>query len=313
MREISPPSPAVVVAIDGSCRAISAALLAVDEAFDRDVPLRLLYAIKPSESGRCDSESMARDFATAEVAVRQAAMAIESDDRPVKIEVEIVQDRALAALVTAAHSGAAMICISVPGLDDSTGKRVGMNVSALLEQAPCPVAIIRGDRQHRPDTGCVVTEFGSSADRPTVLGHALEEARLHRAPLRVLATWRPGFPDIQDAHARAEGGRQAKAELERSLAKDRRQFPDVDIHAVAVPCNTTNYLAQHADSIQLLVLGHHPSNELTALTGPASYSTLTGMNCSLLFSEGCGAPRPATGTTATKPTGRRRIGVGAGS
>lgn len=290
MRENSPPSPAVVVAIDGSSRAIAAGLWAIDEAFDRDVPLRLLYAIEPGESGRCDSASMARDFATAEDAVRQAAMAIESDDRPVKIEVEIVQDRALAALVAAAHSGAAMICIGVPGLDDATGRRVDANVSALLTQAPCPVAIIRGDREPQSDTGCVVTEFGISADSPIALGLALREARLRGAPLRVLATWRPGFPDIQDAHARAEGGRQAKAELERSLATHRRQFPDVDIHAVAVPCNTMNYLAQHADSIQLLVLGHHPSNELSTVTGPASYSTLTGMNCSLLFSGACGAP-----------------------
>ncbi len=290
MREIPPPSPAVVVGIDGSSRALAAALWAIDEAIDRDVPLRLLYAIEPRGSGRYDSDSMARDFVTADIAVRQAAMAIESDDRPVKIEVEIVRDRALAALVAAAHSGAALVCIGVPGPDHATGRRAGMNVSALLAQARCPIAIVRGERQGQSEPGCVVTEFEHSAEHPIALGHALEEARLRRAPLRVLATWRPGFPDIQDAHAHAEGGRQAKATLERSLSRYRRQFPDVDIHAVAVPCNSMNYLAQHADSIQLLVLGHHPSNELTDMTGPPSYSTLAGMNCSLLFSEECGAP-----------------------
>lgn len=289
MREILPPSPAVVVGIDGSSRAITAALWAIDEAFDRDVPLRLLYAIEPRASGRCDSESIARDFAAADIAVRQAAMAIEANDRPVKIEAEIVQDRPGAALLAASHS-AAMICIGANGIDHANGKRMGTTVSGLLRQVRCPVAVVLPERQHEVKPGCVVTEFDNSADGATVLGHALEEARLRGAPLRVLATWRPGFPDIQDAHARAEGGRQAKADLERSLTRYRRQYPDVDIQAATVPGNTTNYLAQHADSIQLLVLGHHPSNELTAMTGPASYSTLTGMNCSLLFSEGRGAP-----------------------
>jgi nucleotide-binding universal stress UspA family protein len=288
MRDIPAPSPSIVVGIDGSSQAITAALWAIEEAFDRDVPLRLVYAIQPRGSGRDDGESIARDFATAEIAVRQAVIAIEADDHPVKIEVEIVQDRPVAALLAASHS-AAMICIGAHGSNEATGKRVGSTVSGLLAQALCPVAIVTPERQDQVEPGCVVTEFENSTDGPTALGHALEEARLRKAPLRVLATWRPGFPDIQDAHARAEGGRQAKADLERSLTRYRRQYPDVDIHAVAVPCNTMNYLAQHADSIQLLVLGHHPSNELTALTGPTSYSSLNGLDCSLLISEPCGA------------------------
>lgn len=289
MRETSPPSPAVVVGIDGSSHAIAAALWAIDEAFDRDVPLRLVCAIAPSESGRCDGESMARDFATAEIAVREAAMAIEASDHPVKIEVEIVQGRPVAALLAASRS-AAMICIGAHGVTDATGGRVGSTVSELLAQADCPVAVVLPESPSQVESGCVVTEFEETVNGPTILGHALDEARLRKAPLRVLATWRPGFPDIQDTHAHAEGGRQAKADLERSLARYRRQYPDVDIQAVAVPGNTMNYLARHADSIQLLVLGHQPSNELTAVTGPASYSSLNGLNRSLLISERGGAP-----------------------
>ncbi len=289
MREISSPTPSIVVGIDGSSQAITTALWAIDEAFDRDIPLRLVYAIEPCESGRVDGGSIARAFATAESAVRQAVMAIEANVHPVKIEVEIVQDRPVAALLAVSQS-AAMICIGAHGINEATGKRIGSTVSGLLAQARCPVAIVIPGRQHQVVPGCVVTEFENSADGPTALGHALEEARLRRAPLRVLATWRPGFPDIQDTHARAEGGRQAKASLERSLTRYRRQYPDVEIEAVAVSGNAMNYLARHADSIQLLVLGHHPSNELTALTGPASYSSLNGLDRSLLISEPCGAP-----------------------
>jgi nucleotide-binding universal stress UspA family protein len=283
MRAIPPPSPAVVVGIDGSRRAIDAALWAIDEAVERDLPLRMVYAIEPHEPDDC-----AYDFASAETAVRQAAMAIESADRPVKIEVEIVRDRPIAALLAASRS-AAMICVGSLGVNHATGKRVGSTVAGLLARAHCPVAIIRPQQLYQGNAGWIVTEFENSPDGPTVLGHALDEARLRRAPLRVLTTWRPGFPDIQDTHAHSDGTRQAKGSLERSLTRYRRQYPELDIRAVALPGSPLNFLARHAESIQLIVLGHHPSDELSQLAGPASYSTLNGLECSVLISERHGA------------------------
>ena len=285
MREISPPSPAIVVGIDGSRRAIDAALWAIDEALDRDLPLRLMYAIEPRESGRSDCDAIAQDFAGAETAVRQAAMAIESVNQPVKIEVEIVQDHSVAALLAASPS-AVMICVGASGINHARQKRVGSTVSGLLARARCPVAIVRSERVHDVEPGWVVTEFEDSADGPTVLGHALDEARLRKAPLRVLGTWRPGFPDVRDTDAAAEGGRQATATLERSLTSYRRLYPELDVRAVAVPGSAMNFLGRHADSIQLIVLGHHPSNELCEFAGPASYSMIDGLNCSVLISEG---------------------------
>jgi len=283
MREISPRSPAVVVGIDGSRRAIDAALWAIDEAVDRDVPLRLVYAIEPREFGSSDCDSIAQDFAGAETAVRQAAMAIESVDQPVKIEVEIVQDQPVAALLAASRS-AAMICVGALGINRGTEKRVGSTVSGLLARARCPVAVVRQQR-HEVEPGWVVTEFEDSADGPTVLARAIDEARLRKAPLRVLGTWRPGFPDVRDTHGAAAGGRQAKATLERSLTRYRRLYPALDIRAVAVPGSAMNFLARHADSIQLIVLGHHPGNELSAFAGPRSYSMPNDLNCSVLISE----------------------------
>jgi nucleotide-binding universal stress UspA family protein len=284
MREISLPSPAVVVGIDGSRRAIVAALWAVDEAADRDLPLRLVYAIEPRESSKSDCNTIAQDFAAAETAVRQAAMAIESVDLPVKIEVEIVQDHPVAALLAAAHS-AAMICVGAFGFDHAIERGVGSTASGLLARAHCPLAIVRSARVRGAETGWIVTEFEDSEDGPTVLGHALDEARLRKAPLRVLATWRPGFPDVRDSQAAAEGGRLAKATLERSLTRYRRLYPELDIRAVAVTGSAVNYLARHANSIELIVLGHHPSDELSEFAGPASHSSTDGLNCSVLISE----------------------------
>jgi nucleotide-binding universal stress UspA family protein len=288
MREIPPPSPAIVVGIDGSRGAVDTALWAIDEAVERDLPLRLVYAIADRDRGPIDAQNIAHDFATGEAAVRYAAMAIESIDKPVKIEVEIVQGRPATALLSASRD-AAMLCIGALGVDRATGKRVGSTVTELLARAHCPVAIIRPDRLKTREPGWVVTEFEESPDGSTVLGLALDEARMRHAPLRVLATWRPHFTDIYDDHAHTEGARQAEANLERSLTRYRRLYPDLDIKAVATQGSPLNYLTRHADSIQLIVLGHQPSAELAEFAGPAPRAARHGINCSVLISGRHGA------------------------
>ena len=115
-------SPSVVVGIDGSRSAVDAALWAVDEAVSRDIPLRLVYAIDPNATSESDNEAAARDLAAAEIAVRHAVMAVESTDKSVKIEVEILQDQPVRALKAASRSGG-MSRTSLPALNASTASR----------------------------------------------------------------------------------------------------------------------------------------------------------------------------------------------
>jgi len=239
MLSTSPPSPAVVVGIDGSLAAVEAALWAVDEAVDRDVPLRLLYAIEPPHSGCRDHRSLTHDFATAEAAVRAASMAVDAADRPVKIEVEIVHGRCVDALAAASRS-AAMVCVGARGIDGADGGRMGSTPPALVTRARCPVAV--------------------------VLGQAVDEACRRSAPLRVLMGRRPAFPEIQDANVGAENTRTATADLERSLACWQTRHPQLDIKAVTVPGSPLNYVARHARSIDLVVLGHLAGDQLYELT-----------------------------------------------
>ena len=102
-------SPAVVVGIDGSRSAVGAALWAVDEAVSRDIPLRLVSAIDPSDHPNADPEDAARELATAEIAVRQAYTAVESTDKPVKIEIEILQKNPTRALIESSRSRRAAV------------------------------------------------------------------------------------------------------------------------------------------------------------------------------------------------------------
>jgi nucleotide-binding universal stress UspA family protein len=284
MRDFPASSPAVVVGIDGSPTAVDAALWAVDEAVSRDIPLRLVYAIDPDNTSGTDPQDAARDLAAAEVAVRYAYTAVESTDKPVKIEVEILQARPARALLEASRS-AAMACVGAMGLRYTSHARIGSTAAALAASAHCPVVIVRGHDPHPSGQSWVVAEVDESDASNGILLRALEEARLRRAPLRVLTTWQSRFTNIHGAHAVSDGNRLAKADLARRLTRWKKRYPDLDVQAVAVHGTTLNYLTEYAKSIQLLVVGHERARGITDLVGPPGYASLHDTSCSVLICE----------------------------
>ncbi len=276
-------SPSVVVGIDGSRSALDAALWAVDESVSRDIPLRLVYAIAPKATGS-NSQDAARDLATAEIAIRHAFMAIESTGKPVKIEVEILQDHPVAALKHASR-WAAMLCVGSMGLAHSSKGRIGSTAAAVASSAHCPVAIVHAhDPLHATD-GWVVVELAESPQCDGALRRAIEEAELRHAPLRVLTTWQSRYTDIHDHNAVADGNRLAKAHLDRRLAEWKTRHPDLDVQSVAVHGNVLNYISKNAGSIQLVVIAHDRVNGIRELVGPSGSSALRGSNCSVLICE----------------------------
>jgi nucleotide-binding universal stress UspA family protein len=275
--------PAVVVGIDGSRSAVDAALWAVDEAVSRDIPLRLVYAIDPDTSGT-DPQDAARDLATAEIAVRHAFTAVESTDKPVKIEVEILQSRPTRALLDASRR-AAMACVGAMGLRDSAHGRIGSTAAALAASAHCPVAIIRSGGPNSTGQRWVVAEVDDSGACNGVLRRAVEEARLRAAPLRVVTAWQSRFSDIHDTRAVADGNRQATAQLDRQVAQWMKRYPDLDVATVAVHGMTMNYLTENAGSIQLLVVGQERAHGIRDLVGPPGYASLHDTSCSVLICE----------------------------
>ena len=283
MQDGSAPSPAVVVGIDGSRAATDAALWAIDEAVSRDIPLRLVYAIDPSWAG-ADRHEAARELAKAEVAVRQAFTAVESTDKPVKIEVEILQDQATRALRNASRR-AAMLCVGSIGIKHCSHGRIGSTATTLASSAHCPVAIIRGHDPLHAQHQWVVAEVDESAASDGILRRALDEAELRHAPVRVLTTWQSRFSDVRDGHAVAESNRLAKAHLDRRLEQWKKRYPGLEVRATAVNGSTLGFLAKHASSIQLLVIGHERPHGVTALLGPPEYAALHNAECSVLICE----------------------------
>jgi nucleotide-binding universal stress UspA family protein len=280
MQDESSPSRAVVVGVDGSRHSVDAALWAVDEAVSRDIPLRLVYAIDPASAG-ADPHDAARELAKAEVAVRQAFTAVESTDKPVKIEVEILQDQPTRALRRASHR-AAMVCVGSIGF---TSTAVGSTASALAASAHCPVAVVANHDPHCGGQHWVVAEVDDSAASDGVLRRALEEAQLRRAPLRVLTTWQSRFTDVRDGDAVVKNSRLARAQLDRRLAHWRKRYPKLDVRTTAVHGSTLGYLAKSANSIQLLVVGRERPHGVSALLSPPGHAALNEAQCSVLICE----------------------------
>ena len=274
MRDHCSPSPTVVVGIDGSRSALDAALWAVDEAISRDIPLRLIYAIDPANTAGTDPEDAARDLAKAEIAVRYAFTAVESTNKPVKIEVEILQDRPTRALLGASR-WAAMVCVGSIGLKHSAHGRIGSTAAALASSAHCPVAIVRGHDPLQTEQQWVVAELDEAPASEGVLRRAAAGV----GHLAVTLRRRSRRPAV------ADGNRLAKAQLDRRLAHWRKRNPDLDVQAVAVHGSTLNFLTKNASSIQLLVAGHERAQGINALVGPPGYAALHNGNCSLLICE----------------------------
>jgi nucleotide-binding universal stress UspA family protein len=279
MRDTHPLSPSVVVGIDGSRNSLTAALWAVDEAIDRDIPLRLVYAIEPQPASSSPEES-ASALATAETAVRMAFVAIESTNKPVKIEVEILQGRPTDMLLQAGRA-AAMICVGPIGIKNATAGRIGSTAAALAAAAHCPVAIIRGyDPAKEP--GSVVAEVDSSPDSDAVLLRGIDEALLRNAPLVVVAAWQPSVTDVHDPPAVAEQNRLVTAQLSRRLAPSIRRHLDLDVTPVAIHGSLLNYLSRHAQSTQLVIVGRRRAHGISEMVGPPCYAALRDTDCSVL-------------------------------
>lgn len=287
MRDDRLETPSVVVGIDGSRAALTAALWAVDEAVDRDIPLRLVYAIEPVDRVSTQEEEP-RKLATAEIAVRHAMTVVESANKTVKLEIEIMRHHPARALLHSASS-AAMICVGARGLRTAEPGRVGSTATELATSAHCPIAIIRGYDPSASDTGAVVVEVDSSPERDAVLQRAIAEAVLRRAELRVVSAWQWQSRDIHDSFAVAERDRQVRADLDRRMARWKRTHPDLSVQTIAIQGNFVDYLVRQATTIQLVVVARRRTHGLTEVVGAPGCAVLKDTNCSVLVCDPHGA------------------------
>lgn len=249
MRDLG-SAPAVVVGIDGSQAAIQAALWAVGEAANRDIPLCLVYVIDAGDLAKARADR--GHLASARTVLYDAQRMVEATGEPVKIETEVLWGKPLIRLKEKSRS-AAMICIGSIGMTHAC-RGNGSVARALSGLARCQVVVVNRPvaRSVRPDAGSIVVEVGNDV----VLQRAFEEARLRGVLLRAVAFWQSEPPDDI-----ADGNRLAQAQLDRRITRWRRIYADVAVESVAVHGDVRRYLATIGEPAQLFVTGvraHRP-------------------------------------------------------
>jgi nucleotide-binding universal stress UspA family protein len=237
MREV--PGPAVVVGVDGSKAALHAAVWAVDEAINRDIPLRLVYVIDPLHPVGAGGHDAGHDGPQAAAcrALHDARQAVEGTGEPVKVESEILWGKPLTTLMGESRY-AAMVCIGSIGLNHAC-RGGGSVAAALATSALCPVAVINGGPAAPPVSGIAV-----GVDNGMVLRHAFEEARLRGVPVRFIS-----------------GNGSSPTQLGRRLMRWTRLYPDVQVET-----------GTHIGPDHLFVVDSHECRDVCGT--PAGFSVL---------------------------------------
>ena len=267
------PPKSVVVGVDGSQAAIRAARWAVDEVAGTDIPLRLLYVTKPNPTASPGEARAA--LVAAEGVVHEAYSAIDEMGKLLKVETEVIDGHPVPALIAASRS-TTLLCVGDTGAAQHPDGWLGSTAKELAKSGHCSVAIVRGDRH---DTGAmgdgwIVALVDESPDGIDVLDLAIHEARHRRAPLRVLTGAQSRPSDIQKDRGTVTGYSHMKRCMD--------NYPEVEIDTVVLEGSFLDYLAEHAASIQLVMVGAFRTGEVQQLLGAAGALALRGSDFSLL-------------------------------
>lgn len=256
----SEAGPAIVVGIDGSKAATQAALWGIDEAVDRDIPLRLVCVVDGVPAGGVEAQQ-----AAARSALYDAYRAVEAVGKQVKIETEILWGKPVTKLIHESRF-APMICVGAMGLNHARSGQ-GSVAGTLAGAALCPVAVIQGPSGAggAPEVKRVVVEVDNGA----VLRHAFREARLRGVPLRAVSVAPSAAVAAQNA-----GNRLTTAQLDRRLARWTRLFPDVPVESAVVGGHGCRYLADDASPGQLVVTDSHTAQICNVYNAGSSVMTV---------------------------------------
>lgn len=268
----------VIVGVDGSPPALDAAVWAVKEALSRGVPLRLIYAVDPDDNG-VDHENSARALATAELAIRQAYTAVEATEQPVEIELEVVQDKPIPALI-AASQHTPLLCVGASGFTRAGRGGIGSVASAVVRSAHCPVAVVATPGRGRR----ILVEFDGRPSASAALQTGVDEARLRGAPLSVMTTWQHRHRELYEKNVAEERDRLAQSQLDRRMTRYRKRYPDLDLDLITDHDSTIAHLSANPDTVQLVVVGAERFGARAdgEVIDPDGLTALVDAGCSLL-------------------------------
>lgn len=257
----------VVVGVDGSPAAITAALWGADEAHGRAVPLRLISVIKTTHPSPEDYE---RDLRHAETSLRAAQVAVAATGKQVKVETDTPRGPACAVLVEASRD-AELVCVGSTGMRRYARSILGSTATELAEKAHCPVAVIRSDADQPPlDINWIVVRMTDAPDNDAVVEHAAREAMLRQAPILALGGRPEELTETPDG------------DFERRVHEWHQRHPGVRVYPVTTKAGIARFLAEHRERVLLAVIGAAEADQLVRLVGPSGHPVFRHPECSVL-------------------------------
>jgi nucleotide-binding universal stress UspA family protein len=262
----------ILVGIDGSQAAINAALWAVPEAIDRDVPLRLIHVIYVKQVPDQPPTATELEGEYAETALRAASAAIETTGQPVKVETEILWGQIDSALIDAS-TDASMVCVGSVGVGFVARALLGSTAAAVAAKAHCPVAVIRTTEPGPTNNGAgwIAVAVDGGPNNDLIIESAIAEAQLRGAPVLAVGVWRKDFGDMP------------YDELDRCVEAVKERHPDVHVYPVSTRTDLASFLADNRDeAVQLAVIGSQGAGQVAQILGPHRHPIAPHGACSVL-------------------------------
>jgi nucleotide-binding universal stress UspA family protein len=289
----SPTRTTIVVGVDGSTSALHAALWAADEAAQRRLRMRLVYANNEFSFGATGGLAPPQSFFDAmQAAGFQLLADVESAVREVHPDLDIsvnLQTAAPVPSLLAQTEDALLLVLGSRGTGGFRGLLVGSTAVALVAHGDCPVAVIRGATEDAspPAEGPVVVGVDGSPTSDAAIATAFDEASWRGAGLVAVHAWSEYASD----HVRFEAldeGREQVEQVENELLAQRlagwqEKYPDVDVRRVVTPGRPVEKLLDYAAGAQLIVVGSRGNGGFSGmLLGSTSQALIRHATCPLM-------------------------------
>lgn len=288
----TPASHSVVVGLDGSDASTAAALWGAAVASKWGATLSLVHALPqdgPLYSPAAimlESQFLSQLREDGEAIIGTAKRLLGPKFPGLEIETTISPGPAGTALLEAAD-WARLIVLGSTGTGAIRSVLLGSTALHVVNRAPCPVTVLRGEVTTPDQRPVVVGVDGSDLSRDAV-AHTFEFASFFEAPLTAVHTWQ-GSPTL------GAGGtgmlvdwdavkQEEEALLSEGLAGESERYPDVSVTRVAEQGAAADVILRHAGDAQLIVVGSHGRGPwLGALMGSTSQNLLHHAKCPVMI------------------------------
>lgn len=283
----------VVVGVDGSASAVTAAEWAADEAARRGAELRVVHAnLWPTvrmPAGHYPIEFQQPLLEHSRALVATAVAAAGARQPHLTITNALVPTTSVDLLIAESRA-AQLLVLGARGIGGVPGMLAGSVAIAVSSHARCPVAVIRPHPADvAPPTGgpVVVGVDGSPKSRPA-LRFAFDAASCLGAPLLALHTWLDIAVDAPRGHPIwMIDWDQVREDEERMLAERlagwQEDYPDVKVQRIVVRDRPVRSLLDAATTAQLMVVGSRGRGGIGGmLLGSTSHALIHHCPCPLV-------------------------------